>query len=77
MKYLVRFFIPIIIFSILEISCRTVAITGRNQLNIIPDSEMLSTSFQQYGEFIKNNKLNSDNKISNSMCDVYGYIMVL
>ena len=46
MKYLLKIFISIIIFSIIGISCSTVAITGRKQLNIIPDSEMLSMSFQ-------------------------------
>ncbi|MBU2493045.1 MAG: M48 family metallopeptidase [Bacteroidetes bacterium] len=65
MKYLISFLIPVIISSILVISCSTVAITGRNQLNIIPDSEMLTTSFQQYGEFINNNKLSSQNNNSN------------
>ena len=65
MKYLLKIFIPIIIFSIIGISCSTVAITGRKQLNIIPDSEMLSMSFQQYDEFIKTNKLSADKNNTN------------
>ncbi|OGU58239.1 MAG: peptidase M48 [Ignavibacteria bacterium RIFOXYB2_FULL_35_12] len=60
MQYLIKIFLPIIIFSIIGISCSTVAITGRKQLNIIPDSEMLSMSFQQYDEFIKTNKLSAN-----------------
>ncbi len=41
-------------------SCATVPITGRRQLSIIPASEMLSMSYQQYGEFLKSNKLSTD-----------------
>jgi len=59
-KFLIKFLLPILIFSFVAISCSTVAITGRKQLNIIPDSEMLSMSFQQYDEFIKTNKLSAD-----------------
>lgn len=60
MKYIIKIFMPILIFTFVTISCSTVAITGRKQLNIIPDSEMLSMSFQQYDEFIKTNKLSAD-----------------
>jgi len=35
------------------ISCSSVPITGRKQLNIIPESEMLSMSFTQYNQFLK------------------------
>jgi predicted Zn-dependent protease len=40
--------------------CTTVAITGRKQLNLIPDGEMLSMSSQEYSGFLKDNKLSSD-----------------
>ena len=42
------------------ISCATVAVTGRKQLNLVSDSEMLSTSTQQYDQFMKENKVSSD-----------------
>jgi predicted Zn-dependent protease len=42
------------------ISCSTVPITGRKQLNLIPAGEMLSMSYQQYGEFLKAHKLSSN-----------------
>jgi predicted Zn-dependent protease len=51
--------ITIIAFSLLS-SCATVPITGRKQLSIIPASEMLSMSYQEYGEFLKSNKLSMD-----------------
>ena len=43
--------------SFLFLSCSTVPVTGRRQLSLIPTSTMLSMSFQQYGEFLKTNKL--------------------
>src|SRR5262249_8433722 len=42
------------------ISCSTVALTGRKQINLVPDSEMLSTSTQQYDQFMKENKVSTD-----------------
>ncbi len=42
------------------LSCSTVPLTGRKQLNLVPDSEMLSTSFQQYGDFVKKNNVSKD-----------------
>ncbi len=41
-------------------SCSTVPVTGRRQLNIIPGSTMLSMSSQQYGDFLKTNKVSSN-----------------
>ncbi len=40
--------------------CSTVAITGRRQLNLIPDGEMLSMSSQQYSGFLKDNPKSPD-----------------
>lgn len=54
-------FIVLLLFSFI-VACSTVAITGRKQLNLIPDSEMLSMSFQEYENFIKSNRLSSDKK---------------
>lgn len=52
--------------SLPPLSCSTVPLTGRRQLNLIPDSTVLSMSFQQYDEFMKTNKL-SDNKQETEM----------
>lgn len=43
-------------------SCATVPLSGRSQLDLIPQQTMLSTSFSQYDEFLKQNKLSSDKK---------------
>ena len=40
--------------------CSTVPLTGRKQVNFIPASEMLSMSYQQYGDFLKTNKLSTN-----------------
>jgi len=41
-------------------SCSTVPITGRRQLSLIPESQMLSMSFDQYGTFLKENNVSTD-----------------
>jgi predicted Zn-dependent protease len=41
-------------------SCSKVPITGRNQLNLVSESEMQSMSYQQYDQFLKENKLSTD-----------------
>ena len=41
-------------------SCSQVAITGRKQLNLVPDLVMHSMSFQSYAEFLTQNKLSSN-----------------
>ncbi len=44
-----------VLAALLALSCSTVPITGRKQLNFIPADTMLSMSFQQYGEFMSSN----------------------
>lgn len=41
-------------------ACGTVPITGRRQLDIIPQSTMLSMSFEQYSTFLKENPVSND-----------------
>ncbi len=45
---------------IICVSCATVPITGRKSINIIPVSTINSMSFQQYGEFLRTNKLSNN-----------------
>ena len=40
--------------------CATVPLTGRRQLSLVPESEMLSMSFSQYSDFLKQNKVSAD-----------------
>lgn len=41
-------------------SCSSVPLTGRKQLNLIPNSEIMAMSFSQYDEFLKENKLSTN-----------------
>ncbi len=45
---------------ILLVGCATVPVTGRKSLNILPDSELLSMSLQQYNDVLKKSKLSND-----------------
>ena len=42
------------------IACSTVPLTGRRQLSLVPESEMMALSFTEYDKFIKSNKLSAD-----------------
>src|SRR4030042_6990955 len=42
------------------LACATVPLTGRKSLRFIPDSQLLSLSFQQYSEVLKKSKLSND-----------------
>jgi len=46
--------------AILIQACSTVPITGRKQIALIPESNMLSMSLDEYGQFLKENKLSTD-----------------
>lgn len=52
------------------ISCATVPLTGRRQLDLLPASTMLSLSFQQYSDFIKSNKVVTGTAQSRMVKDV-------
>lgn len=60
MKTVRVYIIPFILLSFFFIQCSTVPITGRKQLSLIPASEMQTLSYQQYSEFIKSNKISTD-----------------
>lgn len=50
----------ILFFALAVWACRTVAITGRQQLNLIPSQTLLSMSYQQYGAFLSQARLSSN-----------------
>jgi len=53
----------ILLFSLLLISsCKTVPLTGRSQLSLIPSSTMMRMSAAQYKDFLKSNALSKDKK---------------
>jgi len=50
----------LLVAALVVVGCSTVPVTGRSQLNLIPDAEILAMSFQQYDSFVKQNTLSSD-----------------
>ena len=50
----------LIVLPLCLVACTTAPITGRKELSLIPESEMLATSVQQYDEFLKQNTLSAD-----------------
>jgi predicted Zn-dependent protease len=55
-----------LLLALMVVTCAKVPITGRRSLNLIPSSEINSMAFQQYDEFLKENKL-SDNAAQTAM----------
>lgn len=41
-------------------ACSTVPITGRQQLHLVPDAQILSLSYEQYNQFMTENKRSTD-----------------
>jgi predicted Zn-dependent protease len=55
---------------LLTASCSQVAITGRKQFNLVPNSIMNSMSFQSYGQFLSENKLSTNASQTQMVKDV-------
>jgi predicted Zn-dependent protease len=54
------YIIVVLLCGIMAMSCSTVPLTGRKQLSLVPASQMLSMSESEYGTFLKQNKLSTD-----------------
>lgn len=51
-----------VLFILFLASCATVPITGRRQLSLVNESEMIALSLTQYDQFMKENKLSTNTK---------------
>ncbi len=61
MKHAVKSKLVVLCGLLLLLSgCSEVAITGRKQFNIVPDSMINSMAFQSYGEFLTQSNLSKD-----------------
>lgn len=58
----------------LLVQCATVPITGRKQLIIMPESEMVQMSLTSYSDFLKENKLSADVVATKRVKEVGGRI---
>lgn len=74
MKKYLRFYLLLGLLAMLVYSCSSVPITGRRQLDIIPNDQMLSMSFLQYGDFLKSNKESSNIKQTDMVKRIGGRI---
>lgn len=63
-----------LLLGLFVVACSTVAITGRKQLNIIPNSTLLSMSFQEYDQFLGSNSVVRNTKDSRMIQRVGGKI---
>lgn len=70
MKHAKIYLALIVSIALLTLSCTTVPVTGRRQLNFIPANTMLSMSYQQYSQFLKSNKLSTDQTKTRQVTDV-------
>ncbi len=60
MKNVTHHAIVMLILALLLLSCSTVPITGRTQLDFVPNSTMFSMSFQEYDTFMKSHELSTN-----------------
>jgi len=60
MKKTFKIIIAFITVQLIIVACSTVPLTGRKQLNMIPNNEMLAMSFQQYDQFLEENKVSNN-----------------
>jgi predicted Zn-dependent protease len=58
-------FFTLLISALLLQYCSLVPLTGRRQLSLVSDNDMLSTSFVQYDQFLKENKLSRNTAQTN------------
>ena len=52
--------VVLFLLSLFIVSCSSVPLTGRKQLSLIPESEMLSMSFSQYNQFLSEHPESTD-----------------
>lgn len=69
-----QFFISFILMTGFLISCSTVPLTGRKQVNLVPEADMLAMSFSQYDQFLKENKLSTNKNQTDLLKQVGGRI---
>ena len=57
MKRFTKTAVVVLLFNLLIMACTQVPLTNRSQLHMIPGSEMLAMSNQQYKDFLSENRL--------------------
>ncbi len=62
MKRIFKFLLGILLSAFIFQACTVVPLTGRKQLNLMPESEMISMSLTSYTDFMKANPPSADKK---------------
>lgn len=62
--------VTFLLIAVMIYSCNSVPVTGRKQLTIIPNSELMAMSFQQYDEFLKENPPSKDKEQTQVVKDI-------
>jgi predicted Zn-dependent protease len=60
MKTILKPLVVIVLLFMINQACTVVPLTGRKQLNLLPESEMISMSFSSYTDFMKVNPVSTD-----------------
>jgi predicted Zn-dependent protease len=60
MKKVFKTLVPLFVLSIIFQTCSVVPFTGRKQLSLLPESEMIAMGLASYTEFMKENPVSSD-----------------
>ena len=60
LSLIMRFCCLPLVLGVALVACTKAPITGRSQLHLVPDSEMLPMADQQYQDFLKQNKISTD-----------------
>jgi len=64
------FWLRLALLIVILMGCAKVPITGRTQLSLVPESELLSLSFDQYSLLLKESKLSSNQQQVNTLRSV-------
>ena len=62
----------VLLTALLLSSCGSVPITGRKQLNLVSDAEVLQSSLAQYASFMKTAKISTQTVKSEQVCALGG-----
>ena len=59
-KFKLLFFLSFLVLIFIVESCSTVPLTGRSQMNLLPESSMVEMSLTSYDEFLDTNKVSTN-----------------
>jgi predicted Zn-dependent protease len=70
MKRILKTFFSLLLSVLIFQACTVVPLTGRKQLNLMPESEMIAMSLTSYNTFMKENPPSADKKNTNIVKEV-------